>query len=213
MARPAQGQIYSWKDANGILTLADHPQGSAKRIAQAVPTYVGAPLLLSRGLGFEALIRQHAGLQSIRAELVRAVIQVESAFNPRAVSPKGAMGLMQLMPSTAARYGVIDPFNPAENIRAGVSYLRQLMTRYNDNEQLALAAYNAGPGAVDKYGSKVPPYKETQSYVQRITNLNGVNTSAPGLQMYKVTDFVDGRPVVKYTNIRPTSGTYEEVRR
>ena len=109
----------------------------------------------------------------IRPDLVRAVIQVESAFNPRAVSPKGAMGLMQLMPATAKQFGVIDPFNPAENIRAGVSYLRQLLDRYDHDEQLALAAYNAGPGAVDKYGSKVPPYKETQNYVLKITGIQG----------------------------------------
>ena len=122
---------------------------------------------------FDPLIRQHASRQGVRADLVRAVIQVESAFNPRAVSPKGAMGLMQLMPATAKEFGVADPFNPAENIRAGVSYLRRLLDRYNDNEQLALAAYNAGPGAVDKYGIKVPPYKETQNYVHKITGIRG----------------------------------------
>ena len=168
MARPAQGQIYSWKDANGILTLADHPQGSARRIAQAVPTYVGAPLLLNRGLGFEALIRQHAGLQSIRAELVRAVIQVESAFNPRAVSPKGAMGLMQLMPGTAARFGVRRAHDAAQNISGGTRYLRELLNRFNNRVDLVLASYNAGEGAVAKFGNKVPPYKETRNYVKKI---------------------------------------------
>jgi soluble lytic murein transglycosylase-like protein len=144
---------------------------------------------------------------------VRAVIQVESAFNPRAVSPKGAMGLMQLMPATAKQFGVIDPFNPAENIRAGVSYLRQLLDRYDHDEQLALAAYNAGPGAVDKYGSKVPPYKETQNYVLKIAGLRGNVRPAPSSRIYRVSEIVDGQPVVKYTNTKPASGDFVEVRR
>ena len=152
-------------------------------------------------------------MRSVRADLVRAVIQVESAFNPRAVSPKGAMGLMQLMPATAAKFGVTDPFNPGENIRAGVSYLRQLLDRYDNNEQLALAAYNAGPGAVDKYGSKVPPYKETQNYVHKIAGLRGVVQSTPGPRMYRVVEVEDGRSVVTYTNTKPESGVYDEVRR
>ena len=162
---------------------------------------------------YEPLIRQHASHHRIRPELVRAVIQVESAFNPRAVSPKGAMGLMQLMPATAKQFGVIDPFNPAENIRAGVSYLRELLDRYDHDEQLALAAYNAGPRAVDKYGSKVPPYKETQNYVLKITNIQGTVRGAPGARIYRVTEIVDGRPVVKYTNTKPESGDFVEVRR
>ena len=144
---------------------------------------------------------------------IRAVIQVESAFNPQAVSPKGAMGLMQLMPATAKRFGVIDPFNPAENIRAGVSYLRQLLERYDHDERLALAAYNAGPSAVDKYGSKVPPYKETQNYVRKITNIRGTTRPAPGVRIYRITEIVDGRPIIKYTNTKPASGDFVEVRR
>ena len=162
LARAAEAQIYSWRDASGVLTLSDRPQTAAAR-ALTVP--VGSQMAVRSSARYEPLIRQHATQQRIRPELVRAVIQMESAFNPRAVSAKGAMGLMQLMPATAKQFGVIDPFNPAENIRAGVSYLRQLLDRYGHNEQLALAAYNAGPAAVDKYGSTVPPYKETQNYV------------------------------------------------
>ena len=210
LSRPAEAQIYSWRDPSGVLTLSDRPQNAAAR-AIAVP--VARPW--SPGLSpiYEPLIRQHASQHRIRPELVRAVIQVESAFNPRAVSPKGAMGLMQLMPATAKQFGVIDPFNPAENIRAGVSYLRQLLDRYDHDEQLALAAYNAGPGAVDKYGSKVPPYKETQNYVLKITGHQGNVRGAPGVRIYRVTEIVDGRPVIKYTNTKPTSGDFVEVRR
>jgi soluble lytic murein transglycosylase-like protein len=181
--------------------------------ARAITVPVGSPLIARSNPHFEPLIRQYAGQRGVRPELVRAVIQVESAFNPRAVSPKGAMGLMQLMPATAKQFGVIDPFNPAENIRAGVSYLRQLLDRYDHDEQLALAAYNAGPGAVDKYGSKVPPYKETQNYVLKITGIRGNARIAPGAQIFRVTEIIDGRPVIKYTNTKPASGDFVEVRR
>lgn len=212
LSRPAEAQIYSWRDASGVLTVSDRPQGGGPR---AIAVRVGTHAVTAARVNqiFEPLIRQYASLKGIRADLVRAVIQVESAFNPRAVSPKGAMGLMQLMPATAAKFGVLDPFNPAENIRAGVTYLRQLLDRYDEDEQLALAAYNAGPGAVDKYGSKIPPYKETQNYVLKITGMRGTSRSAPGIRMYKVFETVDGRQVVKYTNTKPAGGNYEEVRR
>ena len=218
LSRPAEAQIYSWRDPSGVLTLSDRPQNAAARVI-ALPVSAPQIALSADQIGgrssphYEPLIRQHARQQGLRPDLVRAVIQVESAFNPRAVSPKGAMGLMQLMPATARRFGVIDPFNPAENIRAGVSYLRQLLERYDQDEQLALAAYNAGPAAVDKYGSSIPPYKETQNYVRKITGIRGQARSAPGLRIYRVTDIVDGRPIIKYTNTKPASGDFVEVRR
>ena len=210
LCSPVEAQIYAWRDANGILHLSDKPKdGNAK------PVVVGAAndRFTATYDGFEPVIRQNAHRHGIQPELVRAVIQVESGFNPRAVSPKGAMGLMQLMPATAAQFGVRDPFNVAENIRAGVAYLRQLLDRYNDDEQLALAAYNAGPGAVAKYGTRVPPYRETKAYVHKITGIRGNRKNAPGARMYKVVEVVDGRSVVKYTNTKPAGGKYEEVRR
>jgi transglycosylase-like protein with SLT domain/uncharacterized protein DUF4124 len=228
MPRHAQAQIYSWKDANGVMVLSNRPKdpASAQRTfgpSQPATTRVVAPVAMggssngaprvaaALGSPYEPLIRQHADQRGIRPELVRAVIQVESAFNPRAVSPKGAMGLMQLMPATAALFGVLDPFNPVENIRAGVRYLRLLLDRYNDNEPLALAAYNAGPATVERYGNKVPPYRETQDYVRKITSIKGTTRSAPGVSIYKVTEIVDGQPTVRYTNTKPTSGPYEEL--
>jgi hypothetical protein len=120
---------------------------------------------------------------------------------------------MQLMPATAARFGVVDPFNPGENIRGGVGYLRQLLDRYDHNEELALAAYNAGPLAVDRHGSQIPPYLETQNYVKRINAISGITRGASGLQIYKIEDSVDGHPVIRYSNTKPTSGTYQEIRR
>jgi len=103
-------------------------------------------------------------------DLVNSVIRAESGFNPKAVSRKGAMGLMQLEPQTAAQLGVADPFDPETNVDGGTRYLRELLVRYNFDLIKALAAYNAGPGAVRKYGG-VPPYRETQRYVQRVAKL------------------------------------------
>ena len=114
----------------------------------------------------DALVIQHAQRHALRPELVRAVIQVESGFNPRARSPKGAMGLMQLMPGTASGLGVSDPYDPAQAVDGAARLLRTLLDRF-DSTELALAAYNAGPGAVLKYAG-VPPYAETRNYVRSI---------------------------------------------
>jgi len=161
---------------------------------------------------YDPVIREHAELGGVRTDLVRAVVHVESGYNPYARSPKGAMGLMQLMPATAQQFGVRNPFNPIENIRAGVSYLRQLLDRYSNNEELALAAYNAGPAAVAKYGTAVPPYKETRDYVSRINRMAARPTKLPGLSIYKTTEVVDGREVPRYSD-KPSNGAHEVVRK
>lgn len=119
---------------------------------------------------FAEEVRSAALLHGVDEALVRAVIHAESAFNPNAVSHKGAQGLMQLIPATADRFGVSDPFEPAQNIGGGVKYLAWLLNRFNGNVTLASAAYNAGEGAVDRFNG-VPPYNETQRYVERVSIL------------------------------------------
>jgi hypothetical protein len=119
--------------------------------------------------GLHALVDRLAALHGIDVKLAHAVVQVESNYEPHAVSPKGAKGLMQIMPSVVQAFAVADPFDPEQNLNAGLGYLRELLDTLPDL-RLALAAYNAGPGAVSKYGG-VPPFPETQEYVQRILAL------------------------------------------
>ena len=119
--------------------------------------------------GAEKLVREAAERHHVDPALVRAVIETESNWNPSARSRKGAMGLMQLIPTTAQRFGVNDAFNPKQNVDAGVRYLKTLLERYNGNLDLALAAYNAGEGAVDR-AHGIPAYRETRSYVQKVQN-------------------------------------------
>lgn len=113
------------------------------------------------------IVRNYAARHHVPPALINAVIEVESSFNPRAVSPRGAMGLMQLMPDVAASLGVEDPFEPEENIRGGVAHLRRLLDKYGGDYARALAAYNAGEGAVDRSGG-IPDFPETRNYVNRV---------------------------------------------
>jgi soluble lytic murein transglycosylase-like protein len=119
--------------------------------------------------GTERIVREAAERHRVDPALIRAVIQTESGGNPAAVSRKGAAGLMQLHPATAQRFGVRDVFNPQQNVDAGAHYLKMLLERYNGNLDLALAAYNAGEGAVDRHGG-IPPFRETRNYVLKVQN-------------------------------------------
>ena len=116
---------------------------------------------------FEDIIREQSAKNGVDENLLKAVIKTESGFNPNARSGAGAMGLMQLMPQTAESLGVLDPYNPEQNVEGGTKYLKKLLSKYDGNKEMALAAYNAGPGTVDRYGG-IPPYRETQNYVKSI---------------------------------------------
>lgn len=129
---------------------------------------------------YERLIEQHATRQAVDPALVKAIVAVESSFTPTAVSPKGARGLMQVMPQTAARYGVSGDskrsaeeklLDPVVNLQVGTRYLRDLLARFADNIGLAVAAYNAGENAVERYKNRIPPYPETREYVKRVQQL------------------------------------------
>jgi soluble lytic murein transglycosylase-like protein len=161
---------------------------------------------------YEPLIQEHARRQGLRPDLVRAVIQVESGFDKRALSPKGAMGLMQLMPDTARSLGVNNPWDPAQNIRGGTQYLRMLLDQHDNDEQLALAAYNAGPRAVARYG-RIPPYRETKDYVKKVRDAAGESTANRKVTIYKTVQIVDGRAIPRYSSERPKSGSFQVVTR
>jgi hypothetical protein len=144
-------------------------QKVAETVVQPGPVapVAAAPAPSARPTGIDEAVEFLAASQSLSPQLVHSVIKVESNYNSRAVSPKGAQGLMQLMPDTARRFGVANSFDPVDNIRGGTRYLKYLLDLYNGDYRLALAAYNAGEGAVEKYGA-VPPYPETQNYLIQV---------------------------------------------
>jgi soluble lytic murein transglycosylase-like protein len=171
----ARADVYSFTDANGVTHFSNVPADSRYQLLIATPTdaATAAPKeksidWLARSAQYDGVITGAAKAATIQAALVRAVIVVESGFNPRAVSKKGAIGLMQLQPATAKRYGVKNIFDPEQNVRAGAHYLSDLLTRFGSNLELALAAYNAGEEAVERYGRHVPPYRETLAYVPSV---------------------------------------------
>ncbi|MDO9138923.1 MAG: lytic transglycosylase domain-containing protein [Methylobacter sp.] len=166
--------IYKFIDNDGRVYYTDKPKNSLyKRIIRTRPVNYAAalPFMGTNKKKFADLINEAANRHQVDAKLVHAVIQAESAYNARAISSAGAVGLMQLMPDTARRYGVMDRNNPVQNIDGGTHYLKDLLKMFNSNLDLAVAAYNAGEGAVMKYNNTIPPYPETRNYVKTVLAL------------------------------------------
>ncbi len=176
----ARADIFGYTDEAGTLVLSDSKQD--ERYALLLRTEVAANPTLAVSVSgarinwenqrrLAPLVAETARTYDLEEPLLHALISTESGYDPRAVSPKGAVGLMQLMPDTARRYGATNLNDPAQNLRAGARYLRDLLRQFDNNLQLALAAYNAGEGAVLRHGRRIPPYRETIQYVPRVLAL------------------------------------------
>lgn len=182
----ARADIYSFVDEAGVTHFSNVPtDGRYRLLLAAPPAPAPAPApsrgdkhWLARSRTFDPYIESAAREAQVQPQLVRAIIVVESAFNPKAVSRRGAVGLMQLLPETARHYGVANAFDPQQNILAGTRYLRDLIARYGNNLELVLAAYNAGTDAVERYGKRIPPYSETRQYVPAVLSIYRALTGA-----------------------------------
>jgi soluble lytic murein transglycosylase-like protein len=179
VAQPAVADIFMFKDEKGVVHFTNIP--SNDRRFKLVRKEAGTPpLTAAAGMPqilmpreesirmYTPLIERASRTHGVDVALVHAVISAESAYNPGAVSRAGARGLMQLMPDTARRFGVQNIMDPSDNIHGGVRYLRELLTMFNGNTELAVAAYNAGENAVIRHGHRIPPYAETVNYVPKV---------------------------------------------
>jgi soluble lytic murein transglycosylase-like protein len=180
LCRSGWGNIYAYTADDGTVSLTNVPTDARFTLLVGEPEQPNAnsrpdvhqggrpksaKLDSRRVSGYDAIVDEVSRTYGLKSALLHAVISVESRYNPRAVSRKGAVGLMQLMPHTAQRYGVADAFDPRQNLDGGARYLRDLLRMFDNNLSLALAAYNAGEQAVMKHGKRIPPYGETQRYV------------------------------------------------
>jgi soluble lytic murein transglycosylase-like protein len=178
LSRQGWADIYVYTDADGTVSLSNVPTDDrfTVLIAAPKPAVAAAPAATvprvqfspNSKAGYDQVVDEVSRTYGLESALLHAVISVESSYNSKAVSRKGAAGLMQLMPQTAKRYGVADALDPLQNLKGGAQYLRDLLRMFNNNVSLALAAYNAGEQAVAKHGNRIPPYRETLNYVPRV---------------------------------------------
>ncbi len=179
IAPPAFADIYKYVDENGVECYTDNPvDESADKIynEKSNTSHNTARVEYEDSTDYHNIILANAETYDIDPSLIKAVIETESNWDCMAISTKGAMGLMQLMPGTATDMNVRNPFNPEENIEGGTKYLKYLLERFKGDLTLALAAYNAGPNAVEKYGY-IPPYSETRQYVSKVLSLYNGDSS------------------------------------
>ena len=182
-------EVYKYRDARGHILLTDKPMRGMtllKRYGFTTGRPAARPGNVLKAMNrrravLAQMIERIANAHDLRPELIHAVIRAESAYQADAVSSKGAVGLMQLMPATAERYGVVDRSDPEQNVQGGVAYLRDLLELFESDLRLALAAYNAGENAVMRYGNAIPPYPETQNYVRKVIRF--YNDQLPGDQV------------------------------
>jgi soluble lytic murein transglycosylase-like protein len=173
----ASPKIYTYLDAQGQRHYTDVPDNNRYRLLVLSPQDRTASgdrydqQLLAKATQYDAIIEHAAVSSALEPNLLRAVIVVESGFNSRAVSKRGAVGLMQLMPATASRYGVSNRYDARQNVHAGARYLKFLIDRFGNDIRLALAAYNAGEDAVERSGGQIPPFTETMAYVPRVLKI------------------------------------------
>jgi soluble lytic murein transglycosylase-like protein len=178
VAGPSMAEIFKYRGPDGSIHFTDRPMPNTYRLLRKIGkpapprpaargTHSVAQMKQNKSL-LTPLIEQTAKQLRLHPGLLHAIVQVESAYDPKATSNKGAQGLMQLMPGTAKRYGVSDAYDPRQNLQGGAQYLKDLLAMFKYDLKLALAAYNAGEGAVKKYGNEIPPYTETQNYVKKV---------------------------------------------
>ena len=204
-ALPLSAETFRFEAPDGTTYYTNAPTDPAYRRMGLTGTEAGLLRLPPPAVGTSYVehIKEASARYGVSEQLVQAVIRVESGFNARAVSPKGAQGLMQLMPRTASMLGVRDSFDPAENIRGGVRHLRGLIDRFS-NLKLALAAYNAGEQAVSHYGG-IPPFAETRAYVAKVLSYFDVGSTPPhgptAASVFPTLRYVQDDGTVVYTNI------------
>jgi len=196
IASTASSDVFKYIDENGVTCYTDAPLGKknqkiiSEKSNKVIPDKKKVEKPLAVNADYSSYVQKSAQKYEIEPELIHAVIRTESNGNHKAVSKKGAMGLMQLMPSTANDMNVGNPFNPEENIDGGTRYLRYLIEKFNGNVTLALAAYNSGPKTVEKYGN-VPPITETRQYVDRVLSLYN------GKKQYALSGLVENNQVAQ----------------